>query len=110
MKTAHCYRDLKKPSQALEFVGQAVGLCDPMYVRTLAFDRLVQAASCVHMGDPAQAATVAIEAIGLAGALKSERYLRYIRDLKADLCSYGSVEQVAAFNTLVADKYPALNG
>ncbi|MEU7839250.1 hypothetical protein [Nonomuraea sp. NPDC049129] len=104
---AHCYRDLKKPSQAMEFVGQAVGLCDPMYVRTLAFDRLVQAASYVHMGEPGQAATVALEATDLAGPLKSERYLRYIRDLQADLASYAGESRVTEFNAVVARKYSA---
>ncbi|WP_146178389.1 sporulation protein [Nonomuraea fuscirosea] len=102
---AHCYRDLRKPSQAMEFVGQAVGLCDPMYVRTLAFDRLVQAASYVHMGEPSQAATVALEAIDLAGPLKSERYLRYIRDLQANLDAYAGDGQVVQFNAVVARKY-----
>ncbi|WP_146615660.1 hypothetical protein [Nonomuraea aridisoli] len=102
---AHCYRDLRKPTQAMEFVGQAVGLCDPMYVRTLAFDRLVQAASYVHMGEPGQAATVALEAIDLAGALKSQRYLRYIRDLQADLAAHEGDSRVAAFNAVVAEKY-----
>ncbi|GGP12774.1 hypothetical protein LDL08_18530 [Nonomuraea glycinis] len=76
-----------------------------MYVRTLAFDRLVQAASYVHMGDPSQAATVALEAVGLAGSLKSERYLRYIRDLQVDLAQYASDVQVAEFNAVVAAKY-----
>ncbi|MEU7749605.1 hypothetical protein [Nonomuraea sp. NPDC049158] len=105
---AHCYRDLRIPSQAMEFVGQAVDLCDPMYVRTLAFDRLVQAASYGHMGQPARAAMVALEAINLAGPLKSERYLRYIRDLRTDLVGYECEASVQAFNTLVAEKYPSL--
>ncbi|MEU8364362.1 hypothetical protein AB0C27_50925 [Nonomuraea sp. NPDC048882] len=105
---AHCYRDLRIPSQAMQFVGQAVDLCDPMYVRTLAFDRLVQAASYVHMGQPAKAALVALEAIHLAGPLKSERYLRYIRDLKADLVGFDCEISVQAFNDLTAEKYPLL--
>ncbi|GGP05444.1 hypothetical protein LDL08_06440 [Nonomuraea glycinis] len=107
---AHCYRDLRIPSQAMEFVGQAVDLCDPMYVRTLAFDRLVQAASYVHMGQPAKAALVALEAVNLAGPLKSARYLRYVRDLKADLASFGGEDSVRALNTLIAEKYPSLGG
>ncbi|WP_155347158.1 hypothetical protein [Acrocarpospora pleiomorpha] len=106
---AHCYRDLRKPAQAQEFVAQAVGLCDPMYVRTLAFDRLVHAATYVHVNEPAQAATVAVEAIQLAGSLKSERYLRYIRDLKADLAAFKGDSEVKDFHDLVADKYPSLN-
>ncbi|MEU8252172.1 hypothetical protein [Nonomuraea sp. NPDC048916] len=106
---AHCYRDLRLPSQAMEFVGQAVDLCDPMYVRTLAFDRLVQAASHVHMGEPGKAALVAFEAVNLAGSLKSERYLRYIRDLNADLAGYECEDSVQAFKTLIAEKYPSLD-
>lgn len=105
---AHCYRDLRVPSQAMQFVGQAVDLCDPMYVRTLAFDRLVQAASYVHIGEPAKAALVAMEAVDLAGPLKSERYLRYIRDLKAELVGYECEDSVQAFNTVIGEKYPAL--
>jgi tetratricopeptide (TPR) repeat protein len=106
---AHCYRDLQKPSQAMEFVGQAVGLCDPLYVRTLAFDRLVQAASYVHMGEPSQAAALALEAVDLAGPLKSERYLRYIRDLQADLVRYAGECHVDEFNGVVARKYSTEN-
>jgi hypothetical protein len=60
------------------------------------------------MGQPAMAATVALEAINLAGPLKSERYLRYIRDLRTDLVGYECEASVQAFNTLVADKYPSL--
>src|SRR5262249_55878103 len=73
---AHCFRDLRNPRMTQEFIVRAVGLCDPVYVRTLAFVRLVHAASFVHQGDPSRAAEVATEAVGLAGSLKSQRYLR----------------------------------
>ncbi|MFI7113614.1 hypothetical protein ACIBK9_45375 [Nonomuraea sp. NPDC050227] len=48
---------------------------------------------------------VALEAIDLAGPLKSERYLRYIRDLQADLKAYADDGLVAEFNAVVARKY-----
>ncbi|WP_071803368.1 hypothetical protein [Couchioplanes caeruleus] len=85
-EAAHCFRDLRNPGLAVEFVSRAIELTDPGYVRTHAFIRLVHAVSCLH-GDAAdieQAAEIAIKAIELAGPLKSERYLRYIRDLYVD--------------------------
>ena len=82
---AHCFRDLRSPRTAQEFIAQAEELTDPAYVRTLAFIRLVHAASVCQQRDPGHAVELATQAIGLAGSLKSRRYLRYIRDLCADL-------------------------
>jgi hypothetical protein len=93
-EAAHCFRDLRSPTVALEFVTRAVETTDPEYVRTHAFIRLVHAASCLHKPDPETAAEVALEAIGLAGNLKSERYLRYVRDLYADFAPYRSNSDV----------------
>ena len=103
---AHCFRDLRNPRTTQEFITGAVELCDPSFVRTLAFVRLVHAASFVQQREPGQAVAVATEAIGLAGSLKSKRYLRYIRDLCTDLESYAGEEDVRAFKCLVAEKYP----
>ncbi|MBE1485214.1 sporulation protein [Plantactinospora soyae] len=94
---AHCFRDLRKPKLAQEFVGKAVALSDPSYVRTLAFMRLVLCASCIHELDLERAAGAGIEAITLAGSLKSERYLRYIRDLCNDLAPHRSSAAVVRF-------------
>ena len=105
---AHCFRDLRNPKMTQEFIVRAVGLCDPSYVRTLAFVRLVHAASFIHQNEPCQAVEVATEAVGLAGALKSQRYLRYIRDLCKDLDAYENEVDVKNFKHLVAEKYPTL--
>src|SRR6266487_4543178 len=91
-----------------EFITGAVELCDPSYARTLAFVRLVHAASFVQQREPGQAVAVATEAIGLAGNLKSQRYLRYIRDLSTDLDVYAGERDVRAFRSLVADRYPSI--
>jgi len=105
---AHCFRDLRNPRMTQEFITGAVELCDPSYTRTLAFVRLVHAASFVQQREPAQAVAVATKAIGLAGSLKSQRYLRYIRDLCADLDAYDGERDVRAFRHLVVDRYTSI--
>jgi hypothetical protein len=87
-ESAHCFRDLKKPKIAEEFIHRAIETTDPTFTRTLSFIRMVHAASCLHRPDPDQAADIAIEAVALAGSLKSKRYLRYVRDLLDDFRPY----------------------
>jgi hypothetical protein len=96
---AHCFRDLRRPATAQEFVIQAQE-CGPEYARTLAFIRLVNAASHVHQGEPVMAAEIATGAMELAGGLKSMRYRRYVRDLWADLQPYTGNATVQAFGQL----------
>ena len=105
---AHCFRDLRNPRTTQEFITGAVELCDPSFVRALAFVRLVHAASYVQQREPGQAVAVATGAIGLAGSLKSKRYLRYIRDLCTDLEGYAGEEDVRGFMRLVAERYPSV--
>ncbi|MGH6739143.1 MAG: hypothetical protein ACREDY_08950 [Bradyrhizobium sp.] len=105
---AHCFRDLRSPLMTQEFVTRAIELTDPAYVRTLAFVRQVHAASCVQVREPGQAVEVARGAIELAGSLKSHRYLRYIRDLCADLSPYDAERDVREFKEFLAGKYPNL--
>lgn len=105
---AHCFRDLRNPRMTQEFITRAVGLCDPSYARTLAFVRLVHAASFIQQHEPCRAAEVATEAVGYAGPLKSQRYLRYIHDLCSDFATYTSESEVRSFNQLVGEKYPML--
>lgn len=105
---AHCFRDLRSPRLTQEFIAGAVELCDPSYARTLAFVRLVHAASLVQQREPGQAVAVATEAIGLAGNLKSQRYLRYIRDLTADLDAFAGASEVGDFTRLVVATYPSI--
>jgi hypothetical protein len=102
---AHCFRDLRSPKTAQQFIARAEELTDPAYVRTLAFIRLVHAASVCQQREPGHAVELATQAIELAGSLKSRRYLRYIRDLCIDLDEYAGDPDVLAFRELVASKY-----
>jgi hypothetical protein len=81
---AHCFRDLRRPAIAQEFIARA-SLTGPEYARTQAFIRLVNAASHVHQSEPARAAEIAVEAMEQAAGLKSMRYRRYVADLAAVL-------------------------
>jgi hypothetical protein len=105
---AHCFRDLHSPRTTHEFVSRAIELTDPSYVRTLAFVRLVQAASYVQQREPGQAVAVARQAIESAGNLKSHRYLRYVTDLSADLAPYEGDAEVRDFKEFVAERYPGI--
>jgi hypothetical protein len=105
---SHCFRDLRSPRTAQGFIAQAQELTDPSYVRTLAFIRLVHAACVCQQREPGHAVELATQAINLAGALKSTRYLRYIRDLRTDLEEFAGDADVKAFARLVAEKYPSL--
>jgi hypothetical protein len=107
---SHCFRDLHSPRTAQQFIAQAEELTDPSYVRTLAFIRLVHAATVLQQREPGHAVELATQAIDLAGSLKSMRYLRYIRDLCADLDEYAGDADVRTFWELVARKYPSLGG
>jgi len=93
-EAAHCFRDLKSPREAHEFVSRAIELTGPSYVRTLAFVRLVQAAAYVQQDEPATAASIMASVVENSMPLKSERVLRYLRDLIEDLKPYSNTAEV----------------
>jgi hypothetical protein len=104
----HCFRDLRSPRTAQEFIARAEELTDPSYARTLAFIRLVHASTVCQQREPGHAVELATQAITLAGSLKSSRYLRYIRDLCTDLDEYVSAPEVRAFREMIKGRYPSL--
>lgn len=107
---AHCFRDLRIPLRTQEFVTRAIETTAPGYERTLAFVRLVHAASLVHQKSPEEAARLAIAVVSDAGPLKSARYIRYLRDLQTELAPFSTDTAVREFNSLVKQRYPAPSG
>jgi hypothetical protein len=107
-EAAHCFRDLGQADETRLWAVQAL---DPVYTpaRTRAFIDMVSAAGALRAGDLDQAVSVATEAIGLAGSLRSSRYLRYVTDFHASLTDkHASHPSVREFTDLVQMTYPSL--
>lgn len=107
-EAAHCFRDLRIPTQAEQFVSHAIEATDPAYARTLAFVRLVRAASLVQDGAPEEAARIGTSVVEGIGLMKSARYVRYVRDLQADLAPFSTLPAVTDFNRTVAERHPQI--
>lgn len=107
-EAAHCFRDLGQPRETLLFTGQAI---DPVHTpaRTRAFIDMVSAAGMLRAGDLNQAVSIATDAVRLAGALQSSRYLRYVADLhKLLIVKNASHPAVRTFTELARVSYPTL--
>lgn len=107
-EAAHCFRDLGHAEQTRLSVTNAI---DPVRTppRTRAFIGMVDAAGALTAGDVDEAVTVATTAVGLAGALQSSRYLRYVADFHAALIKqHGTHPLVREFGELVRVSYPTL--
>ena len=105
-EAAHCFRDLGQPDETLRFVEQAI---DPVQTpaRTRAFIEMASAAGALRAGDLEQAVSIATDAVRLAGALRSSRYLQYVADLHRLLTEKdASHPSVRAFTELVGVSYP----
>lgn len=104
-EAAHCFRDLRRPLEAAEFTLQA--LPDGTPPRTRAFINLVSAATALHAGHLDEAVATARSAVTLAGALRSSRYQRYVRDFVRDAASLhpndARVVDLVAFTARVVD-------
>ncbi|MFI0814764.1 sporulation protein [Streptomyces sp. NPDC021098] len=94
----HCFRDLKRGSEAVRFAERAVALTDPKYARTLAFVRMVLAQSQLLNGEPEEAATTAVQAVEAAEALQSVRFQRYVENFQREISPYAGSPVVEQFN------------
>lgn len=107
-EAAHCFRDLGQPHETLLFAGQAIDTAHTP-ARTRAFINMVSATGALRAGDLDQAVSTATDAVGLAGALRSSRYLRYVADFHGLLTDKNASHPlVRAFTELVSVSYPTL--
>lgn len=87
-EAAHCFRDLRQPTEAAPFIDEALALTPTTLTRTRAFIQLVQAGSRLHAQDVDTACDLTLQALQDGAGLKSERYRRYVRDVVSDLTPY----------------------
>lgn len=107
-EAAHCFRDLGRAEETRRFAAQAVNLTRTP-PRTRAFIGMVDAAGALKAGNLDEALALATDAVTLAGALQSSRYLRYVSDFHKSVAErhVGNVS-VIEFSNLVGDRYPGL--
>jgi hypothetical protein len=105
-EAAHCFRDLGQPRETRLFAADAI---DPNRTppRTQAFIGMVNAAGALAAGHVDEAVSVATDAIGQAGPLRSDRYLRYVADFHRSLAEQHATHiAVREFSDLVQISYP----
>lgn len=98
---SHCFRDLKRPAEALLFAEKAVAQTDPQYARTLGFCRMVLAESQLLNNDLEAAIATATLAVEEGESLQSARFSRYVTDFQKKITSYANVPIVVDFNERV---------
>ena len=108
-ESAHCFRDLRRPSETGEFSVLALPAGTPP--RTRAFINMVSATAALHAGHLDEAIETARAAVVLAGPLRSSRYQRYVRDFVAAAVQLhpreGRVVDLVAFTAPIVDERKA---
>ena len=107
-EAAHCFRELGQAQETQMFAAQAI---DPVNTppRTRAFISMVTAAGAFKAGNLDEALSLANEALGLTGSLKSSRYVRYLTDFHKSLAEKHSRDPaVRQFTELLTKTYPRL--
>ncbi|MBQ0848001.1 sporulation protein [Streptomyces sp. BH-SS-21] len=100
---SHCFRDLKRPTEALHFAEQAVSKTNPQYARTLGFCRMVLADSHLLNGDLDSAIHTATKAVKEGESLQSIRFLRYVTDFQEKTSVHAKTPIVTRFNDQISE-------
>nr|WP_039937825.1 hypothetical protein [Streptomyces himastatinicus] len=106
----HCFRDLKRGSEAVRFAERAVALTDPKYARTLGFVRMVLAQSQLLNGDLEEAVATATQAVEAAEALQSARFQRYVENFQHDISPYAGSAVIRQFKERVREAIVSTGG
>jgi tetratricopeptide (TPR) repeat protein len=107
-EAAHCFRELGQPHETQMFAAQAI---DPVDTppRTRAFISMVTATGAFRAGNLDEALSLANDALGLTGSLRSSRYVRYLTDFHRSLTErHAHDPAVRQFTELLTKTYPRL--
>ncbi|QLH23815.1 sporulation protein [Streptomyces sp. Rer75] len=106
----HCFRDLKRGSEAVRLAERAVALTDPKYARTLGFVRMVLAQSQLLNGDLEEAVATATQAVEAAEALQSARFQCYVENFQREISPFAGISIVRQFNERVRQAMTSTGG
>jgi transcriptional regulator with XRE-family HTH domain len=107
MQRGMCWLTLARPARAIAVLGAAVGSLPPAYRRDRGVALSQQAAALAALGEHAEAALMATQALGIARDSGSGRILRMIVPVAAALETHSHLEAVAGLRAALA-KVPAV--
>ena len=99
--TAHaasCMRDLSHPADAHDLAGEALSGYPDSAVRSRGFARTVQATALLQQQEVEGACAAALEALAIAGQLRSARSVDLLRDFQTRLAPYERVMAAREFS------------
>jgi tetratricopeptide (TPR) repeat protein len=103
MQRGICWLTLAQPQKAVAALETAIGSLPPVYRRDRGVGLSQQAAAFVALGEPAQAAAAAAQALGIAQDSGSGRILRMILPVASALEPHRHLEPVGALRTALAE-------
>ncbi len=92
-----CFRDLRRPQEALRFTEQAVAKHHPAQTRRRVYGNVVLATIAVQQGNLDAACALGAEATQLASKIASRRSIEHVRDLVYRLSPYRNTRYVRDF-------------
>ncbi|KWX01624.1 helix-turn-helix transcriptional regulator [Carbonactinospora thermoautotrophica] len=92
-----CFRDLRRPREALRFMEQAVAKHHPAQTRRRVYGNVVLATIAVQQGELDTACALGVEATQLASRIASRRSVEHVRDLVYQLSPYQHTRYVREF-------------
>jgi hypothetical protein len=96
-KFGHCFAALGRGDLAQRFATRSLDM-DQRYVRGRQFNLSLLARACAQVGEIEQASVIGVEAVQLAGKLRSHRCVDYVRDLADRLAPHVGLPAVRDFN------------
>jgi tetratricopeptide (TPR) repeat protein len=105
-RMAHCFRDLGEPRHAERYARRSLDM-DGRFVRGKVFNLALLATALAEQGDIEQACVIGGRAVDLAAGIRSDRSLRYVRDLQRALRPAAGTPAVRELTARVAQRLPA---
>jgi hypothetical protein len=94
---AHCMRDLGHPEDAHDLAGEALSGYPESSVRSRGFVRTIQATALLQQQEVDAACAAALEALDIAGRIRSARSVDWLRDFQTRLRPYERVMAAREF-------------
>jgi hypothetical protein len=107
MQRGACWLVLGRPAKALTALETVIRALPPAYRRDRGVAFGHQAAALAATGEPAESATVAMQALDIARDSGSGRIVRMVIDVAGDLAPHGELEAVAGLKAALADTLAA---